>query len=567
MLDILITGGRILDGSGNPPFAGHIGIDRGRIALIGRGEPRAEARKTLDVRGLVVAPGFIDVHTHSDYSILAHNAGCSTLFAGVTTEATGVCGYGVFPVNESRKAEITNRMAGISQVDAAEIGEVDWTDLDGWLNKLEKRGIGYNLAHFCGHGAIRAQVMGDEGQGGERVHPTPGEMDAMKEALASAMQQGAFGLATGLMYAPGRNATTREVTELARVAAQYGGSHASHMRSEGEFLIWAAGEFIDIARGSGIRATINHHKGLGMENWGKVNQTLRMLERARDEGLDVMCDFYPWEYAAQSNLGSAFYTDFELTPRSYEALAESLTDDDQWEKLKTSLVEKMQEQTEAQRKRIKHLAGEGIRAALSKPMENLYIVHSPGHPELEGLSVLEAHGELGRFDHYFDTLRWLYLEDDGLTQTAGGTMSEDDLITTLRDRHSAISTDGWTFSRQQDRRRPGAISLHPRNYGTYAQVLGRYTREKKIIPLEEAVRKMTSLPAALLGLNDRGMLKPGLFADITIFDPETVGNRADHSQPDVYPEGIRHVLVNGELAIEEGEWTGSLAGRALRSGR
>lgn len=564
MFDLLITNGTVVDGTGNPWFAGHIGISEGRIVSVMRGTPRAEGQTVIDASGLVVAPGFIDLHTHSDYSILKHNHGLSTLHAGVTTEVLGLCGYGVFPVREERRAEIANRTAAISQSPFS-TEEVDWTSLDGWLAKLEEGGVGYNVAHLCGHGALRSYVMGEEGSGGERVHPDNEQLEDMKHLLKCAMDQGAFGLATGLSYAPGRNAATEEIVKLADIVADRGGLYASHIRSEGQFLISAAGEFTEIARRANLRATLSHHKAFGIENWGKIHHTLHMLSKARDDGIDVVCDFYPWEYAAQSNLGASFFTDFETAPRDHDSLKAVLESRDRWRQLRGQLVEHEEKEQEARIRRAERLKGYGIEASESAdPLSHRYVVCSPAHPELENLSIGEIHRAVGEFESHHDTLRWLYLEDDGVTQVAGGRMGRRDIDTLIRYPHSCISTDGWTFSGPFNRRRPSSISLHPRNYGTHARVLGRYVRERKIISLEEAVRKMTSLPAAVLGITDRGILAPGRWADITLFDPETVRAAGDHRSPDVHPEGIIHVIVNGSPAIRDGEPTKALSGRVLR---
>ncbi len=564
MLDVLIENAWVVDGTGNPGFRAHVGIREGRIVLLRRSVPVPEAARVIDAEGLVCAPGFIDLHTHSDYSILIHHHALSSLRAGVTTEAMGMCGYGVFPADEHLAEEARARIAGLSQVDQEAVGEVDWFSLDDWLSKLERRGVGINVAQFVGHGALRAHAMGPEGSGGEEIEPTPEQMEKMKRALREAMEQGAFGLSSGLQYPPGRNATTQELVELGQVVAEFGGSYISHLRSEGELLIWAARELITICRRSGMRGSMSHHKALGEEHWGKVRATTALIDEARAEGIQVMCDFYPWEYAAESNIGSVFYTDFETTPRDAEELMRKLRDPQEWRKLKRQLEAVQAEQLRAQRARAEALAKRGVRCPSGGDrLESTFIVHSASHPEIIGMNAREAARHLGFGDDYLEAARQLYLDDDGYCYVAGGRMWEEDIRHLVTYPYAAISTDSWTMERFPNLRRPG-ISAHPRNYGSYAKILGQYCRDEGLLRLEEAVRKMTSLPASLLGLKDRGLVAEGYWADLCLFDPRTVRNEATYAEPCRWPVGIKYVLVNGAIAIDDGQETRSLSGQVLR---
>ncbi|MEW6547133.1 MAG: D-aminoacylase [Bacillota bacterium] len=565
MLDILIKGAWVVDGTGSRAYRGAIGVKDGRIVLIRRGGvDEGEARRVIDADGLVCSPGFIDLHSHSDYSIFIHNHAVSSLRAGVTTEAVGMCGYGVFPARGQLADEAPKRMAGMSQVPVGELGERDWETLDDWMQKLERRGIGINVAHFVGHGALRIAVMGQEGAGGEATVPSPEQLQAMKDELRACMEQGAFGLSSGLEYAPGRNATTGELVELCRVVALYGGAYVSHMRSEADLLISATKEFISICRDAGIPGSISHHKAIGEENWGKVRATLALMEEARSQGVDVICDFYPWEYAAQSNLGSFFYTDFEISPRDADSLRARLTNAGEWAALKSRLREQEEKERRAAEGRARVLAEHGVKVSGPEdPLASCYVVHSPSHPELVGANLREACRVLGDPEDAWEGLRRLYLDDEGYCQVAGGRMWVEDIRALVRHPLAAVSTDGWTLARIPDLRRPG-ISPHPRNYGTYARVLGEFVREERYVPLEEAVRKMTSLPAGLLGLRDRGLLAEGFWADLCLFDPANIANTATHSGPCAYPVGIKYVLVNGVVAVDNGEEAGALAGQVLR---
>lgn len=567
MLDLLIREAWVVDGTGGRSHHGHVGIKDGRVVLVRRDQAEYEAARVIDARSLVCCPGFIDLHTHSDYSILVHRFAFSSLRAGVTTEAVGMCGYGVFPARGPLTDETLKRMAGMSQVPVAEIGERDWETLDEWMRKLEQHGVGINVAHFVGHGALRTVTMGQEGSGGEATLPTAEQMQAMKDTLRECMEQGAFGLSTGLEYAPGRNAITQEIVELARVVGECGGAYVSHMRNEGDLLISATKEFISICQTAGVPGSISHHKAAGEENRGKIRATLALIEDARSQGVDVMCDFYPWEYTAQSNLGSVFYMDFETSPRDAGDLRSKLAHVQRWAALKETLQEYEAREQESLEARARALAAHGVKVPRARDrLSSRFIVHSASHAELVGLSLREACERLGHEDDTWEGLRLLYLEDDGSCQVAGGPMWIEDVRTLVAYPHAAVSTDGSTHDRPLDLRRPG-VSPHPRNYGTYARVLGQFVRQEHLVSLEEAVRKMTSLPAGLLGLTDRGLIAEGFWADLCLFDPQAIANLATWGEPCVYPVGIKYVLVNGMVVVDEGREVGVLAGHVLRHRR
>ncbi len=565
MLDILVINGLIADGTGNPPYEGYLGIKEERIATMGRGQKELSAKQIIDANGMVIAPGFIDLHTHSDATLSVHNEGESTLKAGVTTECVGQCGSSVYPTGGDTE-QVQNRIARSAGVKPQDV-EVDWNDLDGWLGHLQRKGVGCNVVPFVGHGVIRTLAMGAEGSGGERVEPSHDELRSMKRLLSDAMQQGAFALSTGLEYAPGRNAATEELITLCKLVDSYNGAHISHMRSEDEKTISAAEEIIEIAEKSGISSSITHHKAVGKDNWGNVNHTIRLVQQARDRGVDIMVDLYPWRYFAQSNLGSLFFADRSKMPPDREAMLQMLKSTDQWSKMKAELQSQMKKMRREYQRRKRALAGLGIQAGPYDPFdpEVRYITHCPSHPEFEELSVGEVQRRMGYrdIDKVHEALRELYLADEGATLAAGGVMSEEDIITLLEYPHSAICTDGATFTGKRQLDHP-ATGVHPRNYGTFAKVLGYFVREKGILSLEEAVRKMTSLPAHLLNLTDRGLLREGLYADITIFDADRIANRATYGNPQVSPVGIKHVLVNGKPAVQDGQLTENLAGKPLR---
>ncbi|MEW6398436.1 MAG: D-aminoacylase, partial [Bacillota bacterium] len=559
-----IKDARIVDGSGNPWFRGQVGVRAGRIETVWRREPEVPAARVLDAAGMVLCPGFIDLHSHSDYSIWVHNRAESALRMGVTTEAVGQCGMTVHTLARELGEKVRRTIATFALVEADEV-EVSWGTLGEWRSALESRRIGINLAPFIGHGTVRESVMGLEGKGGERCEPGLEELEKMKALVAEGMEQGAFGLSTGLRYAPGRNAFTEEVIELARVVARYGGAYTSHIRSEEEYLVWAVGELIRIGREAGLPACVSHHKAMLPENWGKVFETVRMLERARAEGVDVICDLYPWTLARQANLGS-WFAGHILSPDSAtvarEELLSRLGDDGRWAEVKQAARAAFAREVEVNGHRRRFLARRGVMVPdIWDPETFDYIVWSPGHPEVEGKNFRQAAAVLG-YQDYWDAVRRVYLDDRGFTQVAAGGMAEEDVGHVLRWPWSCVSTDGFVLDSPPDLGNPGC-GAHPRQYGTYPKVLGQYVRETGGLRLEEAVRKMTSLPAGFLGLRDRGAVREGMWADLVIFDPETVACTASYHEPARYPVGIEYVLVNGEVVIDRGRHTGALVGRVL----
>jgi N-acyl-D-aspartate/D-glutamate deacylase len=383
------------------------------------------------------------------------------------------------------------------------------------------------------------------------------------------MEDGAFGLSTGLRYPWGRNAYTQEVVELCKVVAEFGGIYISHMRSESDTVIESTREVIQISDEAEVPSSITHHKTVFPENWGKVTETMRLIDEARARGLEVICDFYPWTHAAEGNLGGGFFQYLLTEDAGAEEImnylnnmVEVISEGETWERIKKTAKETYSKEMDAYERRKEILAKQGIKAPVPWNPETFnYIVHSQTHPELIGKNFREAAQALG-IEDFMDAARKVYLDDQGRTLTAGGIMREEDIITILKHPTSAISTDGAAFDEKPDTTSPLAWA-HPRNYGTYAKVLQRYVREMKILSLEEAVRKMTSLPLKFLGVADRGLIAEGMWADITLFDADDITNKATFAEPTIYPQGIHYVLVNGQIAIDDGEETGVLAGKVL----
>ena len=519
MFDILIQGGRVIDGAGTPSFSADVGIKAGKIAAVGA--LTEASAKRIDAPGLVVAPGFIDMHSHSDIALLANPRAESKIRQGVTTEVIGNCGESAAPLTPRMLADFKAE----SELDKLQI-ELDWLSMGEYLAKLAKQGIALNVVPLIGHGTVRAAVMGYENR-----RPTPLEMQAMKTLVAQAMQEGAFGMSTGLIYAPSYYADTEELIELSQVAAQYGGLYCSHIRGEGDRLIEAVTEAITIGKESGAAVQLSHHKAVGKANWGKVKHSLALIDQARASGFDVTADQYP--YIAASNSLSA-----SLPPWMHEGSKDEL---------------------------LKRLTDPQVRARLRQEMavregywEDTKISYCPGRPEYEGLSLQEI-AELRGADPYETTFDLLCEEEAGVRVVRFG-MSEEDVHTVMQHPMVMVGSDASALA-------PYGVLCqgkpHPRSYGTFPRVLGKYAREEQVISIEEAVRKMTSLPAQKLGLRDRGKLQAGMWADITIFQPETVRDKATYLDPHQYPCGIEYVLVNGKPVIIRGEHSGELPGKTL----
>lgn len=558
--DVIIRDGKIVDGTGNPWYRADVGVKDGRIARISPTTLK-EADRIVDATGLLVCPGFVNLHSHSDSTLLSHNNAENCLAMGLVTELVGSCGSSVAPITEEYRENLESW--GLMEE------EVDWLTLAEWRARLEEKGIGVNVAPLVGHGTVRACVMGVEGEGGEKIAPSKNEMAEMMAMVKSAMGDGAFGLSTGLTYAPGRNALTGEIVELARVVAGYGGLYSSHMRCEGDRLIEATREFLEICERAGVRGTISHHKAMGRNNFGKVCETLRMVERARARGVDAVVDQYPWRHGGVTkSLGAMFKREFPGGPtiKTREELLESLRDPDEWAKIKAAVIAARDEELEKHEKRQSEMEERGGWTTTPFSVsEEGYVIHSRNRPDLQGRTFGELAEALGE-ENYLDAVRELLVADEGYTLSGIYPYSEEDIRAIMKYPWSAVSTDQYAFDGSKVSLQAAADALatqHPRGWGTYPKILGEYVREEGVLSLEEAIRKITSLPATFLGLQDRGLVKEGFWADLVVFDQATVASGATYGDPYEGPEGIDYVLVNGALAVDRGELTGALAGKVL----
>ncbi|MGH9933188.1 MAG: N-acyl-D-amino-acid deacylase family protein [Pyrinomonadaceae bacterium] len=527
--DLLVKNGLVIDGSGRPGYRADIAIKGDRIVGVGKLKNASGARE-LDATGMVVVPGFIDMLGQSETYLLIDPRAMSKVMMGVTTEVTGE-GESIAPANERtiKEQEDFNLRYNLT---------VDWRTLGEYFKRLEKQGSGVNLATFVGATQVREYVIGFDNR-----PPTQSELEQMKQLVAAAMKDGALGLSTSLQYVPARFAKTDEIVELAKVARQYGGIYATHQRSEANALDESLAEVFQIARQARIPVEIWHLKTAYKKNWGRMPEVLAKIKRARAEGLDITADIYP--YIAGSTSLSACLPPWALEGGTERMLAR-LNDGSKRQQLKKEI------------------------ATDSKEWENIYL--GSGGPSgvligsvvnrdleaLQGKRLSQIAEEQGKdpLDALFD----LILADHGQTGAIYFMMSEDDMRAAMRAPFVSFCTDSG--ARANDGPLAGSKS-HPRGWGSYPRILGRYVRDEHQLTLEAAIHKMTGLPAKRVGLRDRGLLLAGSYADITIFDPKTVLDRATFEMPNQHPDGIKYVIVNGQISVDEGKRTSALAGRVL----
>jgi len=522
--DLIVKNGRIVDGSSNPWFRADIGIKDGKIVKIGKIDEKT-AEKIIDAKELIVTPGFIDMHAHDDLIFFKDPSNKPKLQQGVTTVVIGNCGISPAPINKNT-LEVLKAYTGILGKDI----NFDWTSYGEFLDKLEAlEELGTNVAGLIGHGTVRIAVMGIEVR-----DPTEEELEEMKKLVAHSMEEGAFGMSTGLIYPPGVYSKTEELIELSKVVAEYEGYYATHMRDEADRLIEAVKEAIRIGREAGVSVEISHHKAAGKANWGKIRETLKLIERAREEGIDVTADAYP--YTAGSSYLAAI-----LPPWAHEGGEKKLKERCRDPKTREEMKRFIEERTDWQN---------FIKEA---GWENIVLAYSPNYPGFIGKSILEISKEWKKnpYDVVFDIIA----EDGTSAEMIIFMMDEKDMEIVISHPYVMIGTDGLDT---------GEGNPHPRAYGTFPRVLGVYVRDKKLMFLEEAIRKMTSLPAQRLGLKDRGLIKEGFWADIVIFDPKKIKDNATYQNPRGKPEGIEYVIVNGVISIEKRQLSGENGGRVLR---
>lgn len=531
MLDVIIRNARIVDGTGAPWYRGDVGLAGDTIAAVGD-LAGADAREVLSADGAALAPGFIDIHTHSDWPLLVDGDGHSHIRQGVTTTVVGNCGNSAAPLVGPALSGARRRLA----VDhpTLELPE-EPLGMGAYLAWLEDGGMSPNVLALVGHGTLRSAVMGfDAGS------PTDGQLDEMRTLLRSCMAEGAWGLSTGLIYAPGSYARTGELVALAREAGRAGGIYASHIRGENDTLFLAIEEALAIGKAAEIPVQVAHLKAMGRHMWGSSLRLLEMLEEARARGIDVTGDQYPYEASAT---GLAAYLPGWAHEGGVDALLRRLEDPATRDQMRRDIEEGVDGWVSLYR-------GVG--------WENTLVTRC-AYPALEGRTVAEIAEARGKdpFDTAFDLL----LDNRGNVGGVYFTIGTEDLERIMVHPVTMIGSDSGVGAADGPLARG---KPHPRGFGTFVRVLGTYVRDRGILTLEEAVRKMTALPAARLGLGDRGLLRPGMRADLVLFDPETVADRATYIAPLQYPVGIRSVFVNGRETVRDDRHLGVRAGRVLR---
>lgn len=528
--DLLIRHGRIVDGTGAPWYSGDVAIKDGRIAGIGRLDS-ATATQVIDAGGMVVAPGFIDMLGQSETSILVSPALPSKIFQGITTEITG---------EGSSAAPLTPALVKADQVswDHFKITP-DWRTLGEFFARLERQGMGINMASYVGATQVRRVVLGD----GDRA-PSAAELDSMKALVRQAMRDGAVGLSTSLQYPPAPYAKTDELVALAREAARYGGTYATHMRSEGETILQALDEAITIGREADMPVEVWHLKTAGKRNWGRMPQVVARIDSARRSGVDIAADTYA--YPAWFNSMSAFVPPWALDGGT------------------AKLVERLRDP--AARRRIRHDmltpsdAWDNEWQEIPGPGSVLIsVVQNPSLTQYQGKTLAEV-AKLRKKDA-IETLLDILAEDQAFTSVAVFGMSERDIALALKQPWTSVDNDSQGTAPDGPL---GKEHPHPRAYGTFPRILRRYVREERLLSLEEAIRKFTSLPAGRMRLADRGVLKTGMWADLVVFDPDSVRDKATFAEPNQLAVGMAWVLVNGVPVIADGKATGALPGRVLR---
>ena len=528
--DTLIRGGKIVDGSGNPWFYGDIGIIRDRIAFIGHADSQVKANRTIDATGLVVAPGFMDMLGQSETNLLIDPRAVSKLTQGITTEITGE-GESVAPFAQSDLVEQKDFFEHFHL-------NVDWESLDQYFNRLAKAKPAINLGTYVGAGQVRKKVIG-------RVNraPNSNELRDMEEYVGDAMLDGAMGLSTALIYAPSNYAATDELIDLAKIASKYGGVYASHMRNEGDSETSALDEAFRLGREANLPVEIFHLKVSGKQNWGKMPQVIAKIEEARASGLDVTADQYPYTASATS-LGAL------IPPKYHEGGAEALVNRLKDAKTRQQIREELESGTNY----------ENMWRGVGGP-DGVLIISTivPELKQYEGRTVAAVARMLGKDP--FDTVCDLLIQSKDGIGAAYFSMQENDVRLAMQQPWVSVGTD---YGEVAPDGLLGESKSHPRGYGSFTRILGKYVREEHVLRLEDAIRKFTSLPAQRERLDHRGLLRQDYFADITIFNPETVLDVATFELPNRPSVGIEYVLVNGVLALEHEKTTGQFGGRPLR---
>ncbi|MFW9824323.1 MAG: amidohydrolase family protein [Candidatus Thorarchaeota archaeon] len=523
-LNIIIKNGKIIDGTGNPWFSADIKIKEGKIAKISK-NIQIESVETLviDAMDLIVSPGFIDVHSHADM-VLVYDQKLECLAQqGITTIVVGNCGVSSAPLNPE-KDDYFRKFYEVR-------GKIPWHTFKEYLDVIENLGCSLNVVPLVGFGIIRRSVLEDDVRS-----PSAQELALMQSYLKEAMQAGAYGFSTGLIYPPQLNAKTQEIIECAKIAGKYGGIYFSHMRNEGDYVIDAIKELIKIVKESGCRSgQISHIKVAGPLNWGKSVEMLQLIEDINNQGLIIRADQYPYK-------------------RGMNSLKDSLPE---WAKQGTNedIIERLRDSTS--REKIKEDIDERFeKSKMSWDKIFLASQRTDKWRDIEGLSISEI-AKVRQSDSEFDIFCEILIDNNASAEQITEYGNEEDVRRLMKSQFTMVGTDGWSVP-------IGTGKPHPRFYGTYPRILGKYVREERILELEDAIRKMTSFPAQTLGLWDRGLIREGMCADVVIFDADKIIDKATYTDPHQFPDGIHYVIINGEIVVKNKEHTNAKPGKILR---
>ncbi|MCD4783322.1 MAG: D-aminoacylase [Candidatus Eremiobacteraeota bacterium] len=526
-LDISLVGGMVHDGEGNPPVRADLGIKSDRLVYPINEAEKKKARRIIDIEGLHVSPGFINIHGHSDIPFLIDGRVPSVLCQGITTEVVGNCGMSAAPMLGRYGEEAKKALKRDSDV------LVDWEDFNGFFSRLMKNGIAINMITLIGQGNLRGSVVGLDDR-----PATPDEMGRMKELVVRLMKQGAWGISTGLIYTPSVFANTEELINLVGVLRETGGYYSTHIRGEGSTLIDAIQEALTIAENAHVPVEISHLKAAGVKNWGKIDRVLEMIRSARSRGVFVQHDQYPYE---MSSTGLSMVLPLWALDGGGEKAIERIKNPE----TRAKIIDELKNDPYAQGDRIiiSGVGSEKNRKYLGRRVDNL---------------AKEEKKDVGEF------ILDLLLEEKGSVGAIYLSMCEEDVRKVMLDPYTAVCTDA-------DARAAGGPlnrdNPHPRAYGSFPRVIGHYSRDENLFPLSTAIYKMTGLPAKMLGLEDRGRIADGMIADLTIFDYEKIEDRSTIQNPHRYPSGVEYVVVNGKIAMERGDILPIRDGRILRHGR
>ena len=524
--DVLLKGGVVVDGSGAPPFKADIGIVGDEIVKIGD-LTGASSEKTINAEGLIVTPGFIDIHNHSDLSIFNEPSAHNYVMQGVTTIVVGNCGFSAAPVTDANRGFLRRFWEALGLK-----ADIKWETFSEYLKHLDELEKSINILTLVGHGTVRSAVLGVKDS-----TPSDRELLEMKELIEDAMRVGAFGMSTGLIYEPGAYATTHEIIELAKTTSKHGGLYATHIRNESDTVVEALLEAIEVGVKANIPVQISHHKIFGRKNWGLSKTTLSIMDYFNSRGLDITCDAYP--YTAGMTYLLALLPPWTRT-EGLDGFLERVKS----EHVKSKIIEELRKPSKTW-ENLLYNAG----------LDEVKLAYAEHYREYIGLSLLEISRELklNPYDLIIDIL-----EKDGYkAMVIVGGICEDDMDNIIKHPLTMISTDGAITKYEHGK-------PHPRFYGTYPRTIAKYVKDGKTLRLEEAIRKMTSLPARKFKLWDRGLIRPKFKADIVIFNYYTLTDTATYQNPHRYPEGIKYVIVNGKIVVDNGRLTGEKPGCLIR---